>query len=179
MSIDKKMEKAINEQINAEMHSAYLYLSMASWFEEKSLNGFAHWMKSQYMEETMHAMKFYNFLNERGGRVLLSPIKEVRTEWKDQVEVFEEVIAHEALVTSLINKLVRLARELDDYASDSFLSWYVDEQVEEEATAAEILQKLKLIANDGMGILQMDTELAARAVSALALPTIMNEAGKA
>ena len=131
------------------------------------------------MEETMHAMKFYNFLNERGGRVLLKPIKEVKTDWKDQVEVFREVAEHEALVTSLINKLVRLARELDDYATDSFLSWYIDEQVEEEASADEILQKLKLIANDGMGILQMDTELGARTPSVQALPTIMNDVGKA
>ncbi len=179
MSIDKKMETAINGQINAEMHSAYLYLSMASWFEARSLNGFAHWMRTQYMEETMHAMKFYNFLCERGGRVLLKPIGEVPTEWKDQIEVFEEVVKHEALVTGLINKLVRLARELDDYATDSFLNWYVDEQVEEEDTAGAIVAKLKLIANDGMGILQMDGELGARAVSALVSPTIMNEPGKA
>ncbi|MDC7223226.1 MAG: ferritin [Spirochaetales bacterium] len=179
MSIDKKMEDAINEQINAEMHSAYLYLSMATWFEEKNLGGFAHWMKGQYMEETMHAMKMYNFLTERGGRVLLKPIKEVDTDWADQIAVFEQVAAHEALVTSLINKLVRLSRELDDYASESFFMWFVDEQVEEEATADEILQKLKMIKDDPTGTFQMDTELSARPVSAQTLPTIMNEPGKA
>jgi ferritin len=179
MSIEKKMEEAINEQINVEMHSAYLYLSMATWFEEKNLNGFAHWMKGQYMEETMHAMKMYNYLNERGGRVLLNPIKEVETEWTDLVAVFEDVAAHEALVTSLINKLVRLSRDLDDYASDSFYMWFVDEQVEEEATADEILQKLKMIKGDPNGIFQIDSELKTRAVSPMVLPTIMNEPGKA
>jgi ferritin len=179
MSIDNKMEIAINEQINAELYSAYLYLSMATWFEEKDLNGFAHWMRNQYLEETMHAMKMYNYLNERGGRVKLKEIKAVKTDWKDQIEIFEDVAEHEAMVTSLINKLVRLSRDLDDYASDSFFMWFVDEQVEEEDIAGEILSKLKMIQNETNGILQMDSQLGARTVSPMVVPTIMNEPGKA
>lgn len=179
MSIDKKMEDAINEQINAEMHSAYLYLSMATWFEELNLNGFAHWMKNQYLEENMHAMKMYNFLNERGGRVKLKAIKEVKTDWNDNIEVFKNVAEHEAMVTGLINKLVRLSRELDDFASESFFMWFVDEQVEEEATADEILSKLKMIKDDPNGIFQMDTQLGSRVTTPAYLPVMMNESVQA
>jgi len=176
MAIDKKMEAAINEQINAELYSAYLYLSMASWFEDQNLTGFAHWMRGQYVEETMHGMKMYNYLNERGGRVILKPIEGPDTSWGSYVEIFETVLNHEIHVTSLINKLVKLSREIDDYASESFFMWYVDEQVEEEATADEILSRLKLIGNDPTSLINMDNELKTRQPAAIALDTIMGVA---
>ena len=179
MAINKKMEEAINKQINAELFSAYLYMSMASWFEEKNLLGFTNWMKCQYMEETMHAMKFYNFLNERGGRVLLAPIEGPATEWKSPLEVFEEVYAHEQKVTALIYNLVTLSKEIPDYASESLLKWFVDEQVEEEDSADQIVSRLKLIGNDASALLMLDIELAARALSPLAVPTILGQPGGA
>ena len=179
MAIDKKMEEAINRQINAELYSAYLYLSMASWFEEQNLLGFTNWMKCQYLEETMHGMKFYNFLNDRGGRALLTAIDSPNTKWKSPLEVFEEVYAHEQKVTALVNDLVYLSKEIRDYASESLLKWFIDEQVEEEATADQIVSRLKLIGNEPSALLLLDQELAARAVSALALPTILGQPGGA
>ena len=173
MSIDKNMEHAINDQIQAEMFSAYLYLSMGSWFEEQNLMGFANWMRCQYLEETMHAMKFYNFVNERGGRVTLQPIEGPDTNWTSIVEVFEKVGEHEAYITSRINKLVALARSINDFASDSFLMWYVDEQVEEESVADELLSRLKMIQGDANALYTLDTELKARVPAPAVLPTIL------
>ncbi|MDA3850306.1 MAG: ferritin [Spirochaetaceae bacterium] len=175
MAINKRMEDALNEQINAELYSAYLYLSMATWFESKNLSGFAHWMRGQYLEETMHGMKMFNFLNERGGRILLKPIKGPDTKWESFVEVFEQVLNHEMMVTGLINKLIKLSREIDDYASESFLMWFVDEQVEEESTADEILSRLKLIGNDTTALINFDNELKTRQPTALALAAIMDQ----
>ncbi|MDC7235560.1 MAG: ferritin [Spirochaetales bacterium] len=175
MAINKKIEEALNEQINAEMYSAYLYLSMGSWFEEKSLTGFAHWFRCQYLEENMHAMKMYNYVNERGGRVVLKPIEGPETEWKTYLDVFQQVAEHEAHVTSLINNLVALSREANDFASESFLMWYVDEQVEEEATADELVSKLKLIGDNPNALLMMDTELGARGASPNVIPIHLNE----
>ena len=131
---------------------------------------FANWFRCQYLEENMHAMKFYNFINERGGRVTLKAIAGPDTDWKSFVQVFEQVAEHEAHVTSLINKLVAQSRSVNDYASESFLMWYVDEQVEEEATADEMLSRLKLVGNDPNGILTMDTELKSRAPSPNVIP---------
>ena len=178
MAMNKEMTDAFNEQINAEMFSAYLYLSMGSWFEEKSLNGFAGWFRCQYLEENMHAMKMYNFVNERGGRVILKPIEGPDTEWKSYVDVFTQVLEHEEHVTSLINGLMARSRKLNDYASESFLMWYVDEQVEEEATAGELLAKLKLIGDNPNALIQMDKELAARAPSPNVIPIHMNQAAE-
>ncbi len=175
MSIDREMQDAINEQINAEIYSAYLYLSMSSWFEEKNLVGFSNWMRCQYLEETMHAMKLYNFVNERGGRVVLKPIAGPETEWDSFDGVFTQVAEHEAFVTKLINKLVAIARKLDDYASESFLMWYVDEQVEEEATADEILTRLRMIKGDNNALYTLDTELKSRIPALAVLPTILDQ----
>ncbi len=170
MGLSKEMTEAFNEQINAEMFSAYLYLSMGSWFEDQNLMGFANWFRCQYLEENMHAMKMYNFVNERGGRVILKPIKGPGTEWKSYTEVFQQVAEHEALITSLIGNLVGSARSINDFASESFLMWYVDEQVEEEATADEMLSRLKLVGTDPNGLLNMDMELKSRVPSPLVLP---------
>ncbi len=179
MSLNNKISKAFNEQINAEMYSAYLYLSMGSWFEEKNLAGFANWFRCQYLEENMHAMKIYNFVNDRGGRVLLDTIQGPKTEWASFVEVFEEVAAHEAHVTSLINNLMYLSRELKDFASESFLMWYVDEQVEEEATADELLSRLKLIQSDPSALYTMDNELKGRVPSPSVLPIHLGQSAGA
>ncbi len=160
--ISDNMVKAINEQINAEMYSAYLYLSMEAYFKDLGMDGAAHWMECQAQEEITHAMKFYYYLNERGARVKLSAIDGPETEWKSPLAVFENALAHEQKVTSLINDLVTLANEEKDYATASFLNWYVDEQVEEEAHADEIRSKLKLAEGAQGALFMIDKELAAR-----------------
>ncbi len=160
--ISKKIEKEINEQINAEFWSAYLYLSMSAYFVSKNLPGFANWMQIQYQEEISHALKFFNYLNERGGRVNLKPIEAVKTEWKDEIEVFHETLKHEQHVTYLINNLVNLAIEEKDHASNNMLQWYVSEQVEEEANVDEILQQLVLLEGNKFGLLMLDRELKQR-----------------
>lgn len=160
--LSKKLEQVINEQINAEMYSAYLYLSMSAYFEEQNLSGFANWMKIQFQEEQFHAFKFFDYVNERGGRVVLDAIEKPQIEWKDAVEVFEETYKHEQHVTSLINNLMDVAIEERDHATKSFLNWYIDEQVEEEAGVSGLLEQLKLIDGKGHGMLMLDRELAQR-----------------
>ncbi|MHA1839819.1 MAG: ferritin [Candidatus Ranarchaeia archaeon] len=162
MEISQKMQDAINEQINAELRSAYLYLSMSAYFESKSLKGFARWMRIQASEEVEHATKFFDYVNERSGRVTLKPIEAVKTEWSSPIEAFEDTYKHELLVTSLIDKLVDLARSENDHASEVFLQWYVKEQVEEEDTASYILEQLKMIGDEKHLILAMDRELGKR-----------------
>ncbi len=160
--LSSKIEKAFNEQINAEMYSAYLYLSMAAYFEGKNLPGFANWMHVQFKEEWAHAMKFFNFVVERGGRVKLDAIKKPKSDWKNAVDVFNETLEHEKHVTSLIHNLMNLAHQEKDYASVSMLQWFIDEQVEEESSASALLEKLKMIEGKGVGMFMIDNELAAR-----------------
>ncbi len=160
--INERMEDAINEQINWELYSAYLYFSMAAYFDSMSLKGCANWMRIQAMEEQTHVKRFYDFLTSRGGRVLLSEIKAPETEWKSPLDVFEETLKHEEVVTGRINDLVDLSLELKDHATNSFLKWFVDEQVEEEESADEVIQSLKLNENNPGGLFMIDKELAAR-----------------
>lgn len=160
--LSEKMQSALNEQINAEIWSAYLYLSMSAYFEGQNLPGFANWMKTQWQEEISHSMKLFDYVNERGGRVLLKPIAEVKTEWKDAVEVFTETLNHERLVSSLINNLVNIAISEGDHATNNTLQWFVAEQIEEESTADSLLQQLKMIDGFGHGMLMLDRELAQR-----------------
>jgi len=160
--IKPKVEKVINKQINAELWSAYLYLSMSSYFESINLKGFATWMLMQSQEEVNHAMRLYNHLIERGGRVKLEAIDAVPTEWKSPLNVFEETYKHERKVTGLIEKLVDTAEQEKDRASLNMLQWFIDEQVEEENSADEIVQKLKLIGKSGNGIFMLDNELGQR-----------------
>jgi ferritin len=160
--IKKKVLDAINKQINAEMYSAYLYLSMSAYFEDTNLSGCANWMKVQAQEEMTHAMKFYNFVVERGGSIKLDTIKAPEKSWKSPLHVFEEAYKHEVLVTSLINKLVKLAEDEGDYATEGMLQWFVDEQVEEESNADEIVNKLKLAKGAGSALFMIDKELSAR-----------------
>lgn len=160
--MNKRMEEAFNKQINAELYSAYLYLSMSAYFEDMNLPGFANWMRVQFQEEQFHGLKMFDFVNERGGKVNLLPIEGPKTDWESPVDAFEEVYSHEQHVTSLINGLVKTAMEEDDYASNNFLAWFVDEQVEEEASASEILGQLKFIGDNKHAVLMMDRELRQR-----------------
>lgn len=165
--IDKEIEEAINRQINEEMYSSYLYLSMSAYFEHAGLKGFANWMYVQYREEMDHAMKFYRYINERGGKVKLYEIKEPPNEWKSPLHAFEETLKHEKHITECINELVDLAEKKKDRATFNLLQWYIDEQVEEEANDEEIINQLKLIGDNGQGLLMLDRELAQRAYTPL------------
>ena len=160
--LKKKMLKAMNDQINAEMFSSYLYLSMEAYFQSISLKGFAAWMRVQAQEEMMHAMKFYDYVNERGGKVTLEAIAKPEIAWASPLAVFEAVLKHEEHVTSLINNLVDLAISEKDHASNNFLQWFIAEQVEEEASAGEVVEKLKLIKDNTSGLFMVDAELGRR-----------------
>jgi len=158
----QRMQDALNKQINAEFEASYLYMSMSAYFESINLPGFANWMKIQAQEELTHAMKIFRFVNERGGRVLLTAVAKPETEWKAPLNAFEDALAHEQKVTAMIDNLVDIAMEEKDHASRSMLNWFVDEQVEEEANASEIVEKLKLIGDKGHGLLMLDRDLATR-----------------
>jgi len=160
--LNQKMQDALNQQINAETFSAYLYLSMAAYFEDKNLMGFANWMRVQAQEELTHTMKFFDYVNERGGRVELKAIEGPETQWESPLAAFETAYNHETKVTRLINDLVNLAIELSDHATNNFLQWFVAEQVEEEASADGIVQRLKMVSNSGAGLFMLDRELSAR-----------------
>ncbi len=160
--INKSLQDAMNDQINKELYSSYLYLSMAAFLEEKNLPGFAHWMRIQEAEEREHAMKFYDYMVERGGRVTLKAIDAPKTEWKSTLELAEEVAAHEAMVTASIYSLYELALKEKDYPTQIMLQWFISEQVEEEKNAAEIVSNLKLIEDRGTAILMLDHRLAKR-----------------
>lgn len=160
---NKKIEDAINAQINAELWSAYLYLSMAAQCHELSLPGMANWFEVQFKEEQDHAKIFYNYIVSRNGRVVLKPIEAVQTEWKNALEMFNHTLEHEQKVTSLINDLYALAIEEKDYATQSMLKWFLDEQVEEEENARNMIDNLKFIKDNGFGLYMLDKELSARA----------------
>jgi len=160
--IKEKIQDALNEQINAELYSSYLYLSMSAYFESNNLKGCANWMRVQTQEELVHAMKFYDYLIERGGKVVLSSIESPPTEWPSPLAIFENAYQHEQKVTGLINELVDLAIAEKDHATNNFLQWFVSEQVEEEASADEVVQKIKLMGDARGGIFMLDRELAQR-----------------
>ncbi len=160
--LKEKMLNAINNQINAEQYSALLYLSMSAYFYNKGLPGFANWMYIQYQEELTHANKFFSYVNERGGKVTIRAIDQMPTDFEGVIDVFEKTLVHEQNVTSLINNLVDVAIEEKDHATQSFLKWFVDEQVEEEANVQEILDTLKLINGQGNGIFMLDREMRQR-----------------
>ena len=160
--LTKKMEKALNEQINKELWSAYLYLSMAAYFEEKNLPGFANWMRVQSQEEITHGMKIFDYVNSRGGRVLLEPISEVPKEWADTRTVVEETLNHERVVTESINDLVNLAVQEQDHATNNMLQWFVGEQVEEEANVDDLLNKVEMTDGKAHALMMIDKELAGR-----------------
>lgn len=160
--ISKNMQEALNEQINAELYSAYLYLSMVAYFESTNLPGFGNWMRVQTQEELTHAMKIYDYVNERGGRVALRAIAEPPAEWKSALDAFESAYKHEQKVTGLINSLVNVAIDEKDHAANTFLQWFVNEQVEEEKNADDIVQKLRLVADAPGAMYMLDNEMGQR-----------------
>ena len=160
--MNQKIQDAFNEQINAELYSSYLYLSMAAYFNSISLTGFANWMRVQAQEELVHVMKFYDFINERGGKVVLTAIDGPPSSWDPPLKAFENAYSHEQKVTALINGLVDLAIAEKDHAANAFLQWFVTEQVEEESSADAVVQQLKLAGDAGGGIFMIDRELGQR-----------------
>ena len=160
--ITAKMEQAFNEQINKELYSAYLYLSMQAYFERLNLTGFVNWMSVQVQEENAHAMGMYNYLNERGGKIELLAIDKPQSDWESPLAVFRHVLEHEEYVTSRINALMDVADEEKDRAALSFLDWYLKEQVEEESNVGGVLAKLELIGDDKHALLLLDKDLATR-----------------
>jgi ferritin len=163
--ISKIMEEALNEQLNRELFSSYLYLSMATYFDANSFVGMAQWMKLQSEEEHIHSMKFFDFLQKIGGRVVLEQIDKPQLDWKSPQQAFEEALKHEEFITKNINDLTDLAIAERDHSTKTFLQWYVDEQVEEEATANEIVEKFKLIGDSRSGLYMLDQELGKRVLT--------------
>ncbi|MGD2107827.1 MAG: ferritin [Phycisphaerae bacterium] len=161
--LNTKVQEAFNKQLNVELFSSYLYLSMGAYFESQNLKGMASWMRAQAAEENEHGMKFFGYINDRGGRVLLAKIEEPTTEWASPLAVFEDACKHEHKVTERINKLVELTADEKDYASNTFLHWFVTEQVEEEATVEDIRDRLKRAGDNTVALIMIDRELGMRA----------------
>ena len=163
--LTEKMQTALNSQLNAELYSSYLYLSMNAYFKSVNLDGFANWMYYQAQEELEHAMKFYDFIIQRGGNVQLQQIEAPPSEWSSPLAVFEATLKHEQKVTGLINDLVDVANEERDHATNIFLQWFVSEQVEEEENVGGVLEQLKLMGDAKGGLFMIDRELAKRSPS--------------
>ncbi|OGS34680.1 MAG: ferritin [Elusimicrobia bacterium RIFOXYB2_FULL_49_7] len=164
--ISEKLQEALNEQINKELFSEYLYLQMQSWFASENLDGFVNFFTVQTQEERFHGMKFYQYLIERGGKVLLKPLEGPTNDFKNAEEIFSYSLNHEKFVTQRIHHLMDLAITEKDHSLVSFLKWFIDEQVEEESTFEKALAKIKLVGNNGMGLLMLDQEMAKRVFSA-------------
>lgn len=160
--LSKSMLKALNEQINHELFSSYLYLSMSAHFQEANLPGFAHWMALQSKEEYEHAMKIFRYITERNGRVILDAIDKPPTEFKKPLEVMKQVLEHEKKVSGLINRLYEMAVKEKDYPTQVMLQWFITEQVEEEKTAGDIIEQLKMVGDMPAGLIMLDRQLGAR-----------------
>lgn len=159
---NKKIEKALNKQFNAELYSAYLYWAMSAWFEQQNLPGFAHWLEMQAFEELQHSHKFYKYVVETDGTPDFDAVAKPPVKWDSPLEAFEEVLKHEKDVTSKVHKLMALAREENDYPTENFLQWFVSEQVEEEANAKQVVERLKMVGDGPQGMFMMDRHMAAR-----------------
>lgn len=170
--ISVKMQKAINDQINFEFYSAYLYLSMSAYFNAKSLTGFGNWMRVQAQEEGIHAIKLYDFLIERDGKVVLQTVKQPPCDWKGPLDVFQQSYTHEQKVTSNFNDITDLAMKERDHTTTTYVQWFINEQIEEEANAKKILDQLKLIKSDVNALLLLDRELGTRVFTLPAGATI-------
>jgi ferritin len=164
--LKEKVVKALNNQLNVELYSSYLYLGMSSYFESVSLTGFASWMKKQSLEEYEHGMKIYDFIHETNGTVELKKIDAPNAGWKTALDIFEETFEHEKSVTKSIYELVELAITEKDHAATSFLQWFVNEQVEEESTVSKILDRMKLAGDNKQGLFFMDREMGQMAAAA-------------
>lgn len=161
--LSKSVQNAINDQINKEFYSAYFYLSMASYFQASNLPGFANWMTVQAKEEAGHAMKFYNYINESSGKVILEAINKPSSDFKSPLDVMKKTLEHEKKVTASINAIYELAVKEKDYPTQVMLQWFITEQVEEEKTASDILEMLKMIGDAPAGLIMADRQLGARA----------------
>jgi ferritin len=162
--IKDKIREAFNQQIKEELESAYVYMSMAAWFHSQGLDGMAQWMKSQTVEEITHAMKFFDHLVERDGRVEMLPLGIKKTEWSSPLEAFQDAYKHEQHITGKINELVGLCNQENDYAANAMLQWFVTEQVEEEASTSKVVHELEMVGGKGNGLLMLDRELGRRAI---------------
>ncbi|MEZ4385992.1 MAG: ferritin [Candidatus Krumholzibacteriia bacterium] len=157
-----KMHKALNDQLQAEFYSAYLYLSMSAYFEDKGLEGMANWMTVQFQEEQSHALKFYRYITERGGRVELQAIDKPQHTWASPLEVFEAALAHEKKISASIGDIADLAIKEKDHATHNMLQWFIAEQVEEEANVVSIVGQMRLLGGEGHGLFMIDREMKAR-----------------
>lgn len=160
--LSKALQDAINDQIHHEFHSAYIYLSMAAYMESANFPGFAHWMRLQAKEEVNHAMKLFDYVNDRNGRVTLKALEQPPADFASILATFEQALEHEKKVTQMIHNLYGLATKENDYATQVALQWFINEQVEEEATAMSVVDRLKIAGNDGAGLLLLDRELGSR-----------------
>lgn len=160
-----KMEKALNDQLNRELFSAYLYYSMAAYFDSTGFEGMANWMKVQSGEETFHATKFYNYINDRNGKVTFAPLQGPQTEWSSPLNAFEDALKHEQYISQNIYNLVDLAREEKDHMTDVFLAWFVTEQAEEEMSVSKVIDKMKMVKEAPGGLFFLDSELGRRTAS--------------
>jgi len=165
--ISQRMQDQMNEQIKHETFSAYLYFSMAAYFHAESLDGMAQWMKAQAQEELDHALRFFNHIDERGGRIELDAIEKPETSWDSPLAAFEAALAHEEFITGRINELVKVAAEENDNAAGIMLQWFVTEQVEEESSVTKVIDMLKRIGESGHGLLMVDRELGQRVASSV------------
>jgi len=160
--IGKKLSDAIDAQIKNELESYYIYLSMSAYFHSKALDGMGHYMRVQAHEEMAHAMKFFNHLIDRGGKVVLKDLKQLKTTWKSPLDAFQDAHKHEQFISGKINELTSIARAEKEYASEPLLAWFANEQIEEEANASKIAEQLGMVGSDKSGMLLIDRELAAR-----------------
>jgi len=160
--LSKTLQDALNEQIKNELYSAYVYLSMSAHFEAQNLRGFAHWMRVQSQEEVSHALRIFDFVNDRGGRVVLQAIDKPPVEFKSPLDAFQNALTHERKVTGMIHKLYELAVKENDYPAQVMLQWFIEEQVEEEKSATEVVDQLKLIGDQGAGLFMLDRQLGER-----------------
>ncbi|KQC09644.1 MAG: hypothetical protein APR62_13855 [Smithella sp. SDB] len=160
--IEKKIRDAMNDQIKHELESFYIYLSMVAYFHKQGLDGMAHWMRCQAHEEMIHAMKFFDHIIDRGSTVILQDLKQIKTTWKTPLEAWQDAYEHEKFITGKINNLTKISREENDYTSEPILSWFLNEQIEEEKNTEKVARELALVEKSKQGILMLDRELAAR-----------------
>ncbi|MGB5984729.1 MAG: ferritin [Desulfobacterales bacterium] len=160
--IGDRLAQAMNEQIRVELESYYIYLSMAAWLHDRDLDGMAQWMRSQAHEEMVHAMKFFDHILDRGSKVVLQDVKQIKTDWSSVQEIWSDTYEHEQFVTSKVNDLLTIAREERDYQAEPLLNWFIEEQIEEEATASKIAGEIEMVGNDTSSLLMLDRELGQR-----------------
>ncbi len=160
--IGDRLAQAMNEQIRVELESYYIYLSMAAWLHDRDLDGMAQWMRSQAHEEMVHAMKFFDHILDRGSKVVLQDVKQIKTDWSSVQEIWGDTYEHEQFVTSKVNDLLTIAREERDYQAEPLLNWFIEEQIEEEATASKIAGEIEMVGNDTSSLLMLDRELGQR-----------------